>query len=1273
MSSGAGTGRALISKSTIVSVEEAVLDESGLLRVEGWAAGPSAVERIELVAGAVRLGQAQYGLPRPDVAAEHPEFPDAGRCGFAFVGQIDAPAWQADQVFVIAHIRGQAEKAVAAQPIVKPGEAAPPPDDLRFFCDIAALYDDGAVEVGGWAAHGDEVAGIEISLDGVAIGEAQIGRPRPDVGKSHPDIASADRSGFEFGAILEELAAGEHEVTFVVSTLAGGRFVRSVKASTQIARESGRAAERQDIRVFVDSPRVVDGVFEAQVRRVLAIEGWAIARHGVAAVEAFLDGVLVSVASRGVRRQDIGASYPDWPDSLMSGYAIVLPRKVFAKERHALRIVARDRRGEVKALEIQVAVAPLDPEAERGQLRGFVTEAEIALKRTLIDAAPPAPVFAVIVLPGEEEGALARTLESLATQAYARFRVGFPAPSRAAGEAATGAAEAAGVALRVLDARGDLATAAETLLEGEGGRPFVMRLRAGDRLGADALLEFALDIVTRPEEDFHYADDSRHDPGRGRVAEYLKPEWSPDLLLSTNYIGRVWCAGLDLVRRVAPGLDGGDYDLVLRLTEAAREIGRAPLLLAETEQASDAPEREKAALRAAMARRGIKGGVRETAAPGVYRVRRRLRTKGLVSIIIPTIAKGGFIEKCLASLRARTAYSRFEIVLVDNIRDPEAPQKEWLKRNADCVVEYPGPFNWSKLNNLGAEAAYGDYLLFLNDDVEALDPRWLHAMMEHAEQPEIGVVGPRLLYPDGRVQQAGMYLTERNGRHAFRFADHDDLGPFGLAAAERNVAAMTGACMLMRRAVFEEVGGFDEEHVVVNNDVDMCLRMWRAGLRVVYTPHATLTHHEMASRSEVEDVFDETRFNHFWRNTFGLGDPFHHPRLSREEYGFAPDSEPTRVIVTGAPLMAREQVRRILVQKLDHVGDFITGLPAIRRLKQRFPQAEIHVLASSASARLARLEPAISSVVAFDFFHSVSQQGQLEIAQEAWDALEARLKPYRFDLAVDLRKHTDTREVLTRSGARLTAGFERRGAFPWLDISLEWDGDERYLSKRLQVAEDYLALAETVSLAFEDERRFIAGPTAEEAIAALRALPAFADLAPGLFDRPVVGLHPAAGNVLRQWPPGHFALLIDLIVGAFDVNVALIGAPGEARIVEATLEATSATDRVWSLIGRTKLDELPTLLSALRLFVGNNSGPHHLAAALGVPTVGVHSGVVSAREWGPLGPKAVAVQREMSCGPCYLDKPSACGRGLACLNGLRPAEVFRVCEQMLGASLRHSG
>jgi ADP-heptose:LPS heptosyltransferase/GT2 family glycosyltransferase len=1239
----------------IVSIEEATLDASGDLRLRGWAAGAAPVESVEVVVAGLRLGEAEYGLSRPDVAAERRDFVGAGQSGFAFVGRLDEAARTATQAFVIVRVRGGAPQA-AARTIERSGKSAAPPADesLHFHCDRAAIYDDGAIEIAGWAAHRNEIDRIAVALDGETLGEAQVGVLRPDVGKALPDIPSAGRCGFDFGATRESMPAGEHELMLTLSTKAGDRFQRRLTAATQIAR-AARTVERQDIRLHVDSPRVADGAFAEPVRRLLAVEGWAIARQGVAAIEVFLDGVAVGAASRGVRRLDIGASFPDWPDALTSGFTVLLPRKLFSRESHKLRIAVRDRRGETKDLELRVAVAPLSPEEQGAKLRALVPQAEIDLKLALIDAAPP-PVFAVAIAPSDDETGLDRTLESLAEQAYPRWRAGLVAPIAGAAEAA----RAAGVELSLFTGEQALADAAARLLEGEAGRPFVMVLRAGDRLGADALLEFALDIATRPEEDFHYADDAR-------PQEFLKPEWSPDLLLSMNYIGRAWCASLDCARRAGLSLTGfGDYDAVLRLTEAAREIGRAPLTLLETGPAGDAPEAEIAALKAAMARRGLRGGVRATAAPGVYRLRRQVATKGLVSIVIPTIARGGFLDKCLASLKEKTWYDRFEIVLVDNIADPDSPEKEALKRKADCVVEYPGPFNWSKLNNLGAEAALGDYLLFLNDDVEAIEPRWLHALMEHAQREEVGVVGPRLLYPDGRVQHAGMFLMDANARHAFRFCEADEPGDHGLALAVRNVAALTGAAMLMRRAAFDEVGGFDESHAIVNNDVDLCLRLWRAGLRVVYTPHATLIHHEMASRSALKDEFDERAFAATWRHAFGLGDPFFHPRLSREDSDYAPEPEPTRALVAGRPLLARDKVKRILVQKLDHVGDFITGFPALRRLRERFPQAEIHVLAPSASAGLAKLAPEIDNFLEFNFFHAVSQQGRLEHDAQVWAGLAARLKPYRFDIALDLRKHVDTRDALKHSGAKLTAGFDHRGKFAWLDVALEWDGDQPFLPKRAQVADDYVALVEAVSLACESERQAVAPPPREAA----RALPGLADLPPGLFDRPVLGVHPAAGNVLRQWPPEHFALLIDLIVEAFDVNVALIGAANEAAIAEAVFERVGAQERVWSLVGRTKLGELPALLGALRLFVGNNSGPHHLAAAMGVATVGVHSGVVSAREWGPLGPLAVAVQRDMSCGPCYLEKPVGCARGLACLQGLRPAEVFRVCEQMLGPGLR---
>jgi ADP-heptose:LPS heptosyltransferase len=168
-----------------------------------------------------------------------------------------------------------------------------------------------------------------------------------------------------------------------------------------------------------------------------------------------------------------------------------------------------------------------------------------------------------------------------------------------------------------------------------------------------------------------------------------------------------------------------------------------------------------------------------------------------------------------------------------------------------------------------------------------------------------------------------------------------------------------------------------------------------------------------------------------------------------------------------------------------------------------------------------------------------------------------------------------------------------------------------------------------------------------------------------VFSRRVVCVHPGVGNEMRQWPAENFAELIDLLVEREDVNVVLIGGSGDAAIAATILDRLEYRERAWTLVGKLDLRDLPAFLTACALFVGNNSGPQHIAAGLGVPTIGVHSGVVDAREWGPLGPRALAVRRDMECSPCYLAKVKDCHRDLACLSELRPGDVYPVCRRLL--------
>jgi ADP-heptose:LPS heptosyltransferase len=289
------------------------------------------------------------------------------------------------------------------------------------------------------------------------------------------------------------------------------------------------------------------------------------------------------------------------------------------------------------------------------------------------------------------------------------------------------------------------------------------------------------------------------------------------------------------------------------------------------------------------------------------------------------------------------------------------------------------------------------------------------------------------------------------------------------------------------------------------------------------------------------------------------------------------------------------------------------------------------------------------------------------ITEAELEGLRVQLAPHHFDLAVDLRIQPDTRPILQYTGARLLAGFEQAGRFPWLDVVLEWEGDTRFVAKRTHVVDRLLHLVEAVAVACETGRSGDIPIDNAQAWTRLLAVPAIAGLPPDFLEKPLVCVHPAVGSDTRQWPEQHFAGLIDLLVGELDLHIALIGGKDEIAVAEKVLANVRHPASVVSLVGEMSLSDLPLLLRVATLYVGNNSGPKHLAAALGTPTVGVHSGVVDATEWGPFGSRAVAIRRKTACSPCYVASASDCHRHLACLHKLRPSDVFDVCRGLLAA------
>jgi GT2 family glycosyltransferase len=420
-----------------------------------------------------------------------------------------------------------------------------------------------------------------------------------------------------------------------------------------------------------------------------------------------------------------------------------------------------------------------------------------------------------------------------------------------------------------------------------------------DLVAPDMLFECAQVLNRQSDADIIYYDEDKISAdGSLRLDPWFKPTgWSPDLLLSTNYLMH------SVIRRSlvqqAGGFDSNvdgaqDWDLMLRLSRLSPKIVHIPKIFYHWRQvagsaAGDANAKPWAfpaqarCLEAHLQSLGEPGTKVDFAGLGVVRVRWPV-SGAKVSIIIPTKDRVVFLRACLTSIFERTAYQNYEILLVDTGSiEPEtlAYYRTLAGEPRLRLIHCTGEFNYHKANNLGASHASGDLLLFLNNDTEALDPEWLEELVGWAERPGVGVVGTKLLYPGGEVQHAGIIVgVEGHGSHIFERLPEHHYGPFGSTDWYRNYTAVTGACMLLPRNVFETLGGFDEVYRVGYGDIDLCLRAVAAGYKVIYTPFARMLHREGGTRGFSQPPSDVLRASVRMMPEIKRGDAYFNPNLS---------------------------------------------------------------------------------------------------------------------------------------------------------------------------------------------------------------------------------------------------------------------------------------------------------------------------------------------------------------------------------------------------------
>jgi GT2 family glycosyltransferase len=392
-------------------------------------------------------------------------------------------------------------------------------------------------------------------------------------------------------------------------------------------------------------------------------------------------------------------------------------------------------------------------------------------------------------------------------------------------------------------------------------------------------LEPACDVLYSDEDSVSRRHMRRHTPR-------FKPDWSPEALLSYNYIGRLAMLRISAVtavggfRDIVPGAE--EWDLALRLSRSSTRIRRLPRCLYHRDDTtvSSADDRAQAVVQDHCQELGLEVATTTSLRPS--RVTWKIKGQPTVSIVVPNRNAFSVLDKAVRGLCHETSYPHRELVIVDNgSTEPEVLElyRSLERDGRGRIVPFNRQFNFSAACNAGAAAARGDLVLFLNNDIEVIDPDWLDELIRWAQRPEIGIVGGKLLYPDRAIQHAGVVFGLGLVGHIFARAPEGACGVFGSTETYRNYLAVTGACQMMRKEVFLQLGGYDERFRLSFSDVVLCLEAWKAGFRVVYTPYARLVHHESFTRKREDSSEDMDLLARYLQTAGFVEDPFLHPEL----------------------------------------------------------------------------------------------------------------------------------------------------------------------------------------------------------------------------------------------------------------------------------------------------------------------------------------------------------------------------------------------------------
>ena len=741
------------------------------------------------------------------------------------------------------------------------------------------------------------------------VAEHQLQRILELIDKQHDQIIAHDSSIARLDRIINELLTGR---TWRTLRATGNLAKRLVPGFQSQSRDSTALNTGQRSYLTCDEPRPTDLTLRSGN---VTVRGWALAQGGVDSVQIQVPGISMIETRPSLPRPDVKKHHADLDKTGRAGFLVDLDSLELPNGRHTitLRLMSQG-----KAIRETRTAVQIDHE------HGFASD----YYRWIFDFEEPddelivlklagfstRPVFSILMpVFNTDPAILTAAIESVMAQSYQNWAlcIADDHSSRAETRAVLQrfAAEDSRIKVVFKTEQSGISNTCNAAWEKASG-DYVAFLDHDDTLAPHALAYLCEAIDRHPAADLLYSDEDKIDNKGKRFEPFFKPDWSPDLILSENYMTHFLVLRRDLAEktgRLNPEYDGSqDYDLILRASEQAQEIHHVPKVLYHwrATEGSTAVTQENKQYALTAAQRALESHAERTQTIsrietgkviGRWRPRYAIPDGTRVSIIIASGGKLDVLKENLESLFGKTRYGSFEVVVIDNSKQNSIEvYVRGLARqqpNLRYIDWRNKPFNYSAINNIAARQCDSPVLLFLNDDTSVIEPDWLEAMVELAMRPEVGAVGPKLLYPDGRIQHAGVIMgLYDNCGHGFKGLDGATQHYFDFPDVIRNVSAVTGACLMARADVFWQVGGFDEsKFAVAFNDIDLCLKIGNQGYRVLYTPHAVLNHYEAFSKTSKDLVphpeeVEAMRLK--WESVID-GDPYYNPNLSRNDEDYS--------------------------------------------------------------------------------------------------------------------------------------------------------------------------------------------------------------------------------------------------------------------------------------------------------------------------------------------------------------------------------------------------